>query len=71
MCSAAELGARVKEWTSRLAAGPRTALSLTKAMLNEAYALSFEQAIEEEARSQTINSARGLAGIQGARDRDA
>ena len=29
-------------------------------MLNDAYALSFEQAIEEEARSQTINSlARG------------
>jgi hypothetical protein len=48
-----------------------TELSLTKAMLNDAYALSFEQAIEEEARSQTINSARGLAGIQGARDRDA
>lgn len=41
-------------------------------MLNDAYALSFEQAIEEESRSQTINSLRGgLAGIEGARDRDA
>jgi 2-(1,2-epoxy-1,2-dihydrophenyl)acetyl-CoA isomerase len=67
----AELEAQVKEWASRLTAGPATALSLTKAMLNDAYALSFEQAIEEEARSQTINSARGLAGIQGARDTDA
>ena len=50
----AELEAQVKEWASRLTAGPATALSLTKAMLNDAYALSFEQAIEEEARSQTI-----------------
>jgi 2-(1,2-epoxy-1,2-dihydrophenyl)acetyl-CoA isomerase len=51
---AAELEAQVKEWATRLATGPTNALSLTKAMLNDAYALSFEQAIEEEARSQTI-----------------
>jgi 2-(1,2-epoxy-1,2-dihydrophenyl)acetyl-CoA isomerase len=70
---AAELEAQVKEWTSRLAAGPPTALSLTKAMLNDAYALSFEQTIEEESRSQTINSLvqGGLAGIEGVRDKDA
>jgi 2-(1,2-epoxy-1,2-dihydrophenyl)acetyl-CoA isomerase len=55
---AGELEAQVKDWTSRLAAGPPTALSLTKAMLNDAYALSFEQAIEEESRAQTINSTR-------------
>ena len=60
---AGELEALVKEWTSRLAAGPATALSLTKAMLNDAYALSFEQAIEEESRSQTINSS-----LRGSRD---
>jgi enoyl-CoA hydratase/carnithine racemase len=54
---AGELEAQLKEWTSRLAAGPATALSLTKAMLNDAYELSFEQAIEEESRAQTINSA--------------
>lgn len=54
---AGEVDARLEEWTSRLAAGPATALSLTKTMLNDAYALSFEQAIEEESRSQTINSA--------------
>jgi 2-(1,2-epoxy-1,2-dihydrophenyl)acetyl-CoA isomerase len=53
---AGELEAQVKEWTSRLAAAAPSALSLTKGMLNDAYALSFEQAIEEESRSQTINS---------------
>jgi enoyl-CoA hydratase/carnithine racemase len=51
---ASEIEAQVKEWATRLATGPTNALSLTKAMLNDAYALSFEQAIEEEARSQTI-----------------
>jgi 2-(1,2-epoxy-1,2-dihydrophenyl)acetyl-CoA isomerase len=49
-----DLEARVKEWASRLAEGPTKALSLTKAMLNDAYALSFEQAVEEEARCQYI-----------------
>lgn len=70
---ASELEAQVKGWTSRLAAGPTTALSLTKAMLNDAYALSFEQAIEEESRSQTINStARGSrAAIAGVLRKDA
>jgi 2-(1,2-epoxy-1,2-dihydrophenyl)acetyl-CoA isomerase len=51
---AAELEAQVKEWATRLATGPANALSLTKTMLNDAYALSFEQAVEEEARSQHI-----------------
>ena len=51
---------------------PTTALSLTKAMLNDAYALSFEQAIEEESRSQTINSAAqgSRAAIEGALKKD-
>lgn len=68
---AAELEAQVKEWSFRLADGPATALSLTKGMLNDAYALSFEQAIEQESRSQTINGARGLASIEDDRDREA
>ena len=55
---ATELEAQIKEWASRLAGGPTTALSLTKAMLDDAYALSFEQAIEQESRAQTINSSR-------------
>lgn len=53
---AGDLDARVKEWTSRLCGASPTAVSLTKTMLNDAYALSFEQAIEEESRAQTINS---------------
>ena len=53
---AVDLEAQVKEWTSRLAAGPTTALSLTKQMLNDAYALSFEQAIDAESQAQTINA---------------
>ena len=69
----AELETQVKEWTSRLAAGPTTALSLTKAMLNDAYSLSFEQAIEQESRAQTITSRdpEGQAGIEGALRKDA
>jgi 2-(1,2-epoxy-1,2-dihydrophenyl)acetyl-CoA isomerase len=51
-----ELEAQVKEWTSRLASGPTQALTLTKQMLNDAFELSFEQAIEEESRAQTINA---------------
>jgi 2-(1,2-epoxy-1,2-dihydrophenyl)acetyl-CoA isomerase len=69
---AGELEAQVKEWTSRLAAGPTTALSLSKAMLNDAYALSFEQAIEEESRSQTINAGQrgSKAAIDGVLKKD-
>jgi 2-(1,2-epoxy-1,2-dihydrophenyl)acetyl-CoA isomerase len=51
-----ELETQVKEWTSRLATGPATALSLTKQMLNDAYALSFDQAIEQESRAQALNA---------------
>jgi 2-(1,2-epoxy-1,2-dihydrophenyl)acetyl-CoA isomerase len=53
---AGELEAQVKEWTSRLLSVPINALSLTKQMLNDAYALSFDQAIEQESRAQTINA---------------
>jgi 2-(1,2-epoxy-1,2-dihydrophenyl)acetyl-CoA isomerase len=51
-----ELETQVKEWTSRLATGPGQALTLTKQMLNDAFELSFEQAIEEESRAQTLNA---------------
>ena len=69
---ATELEAQVKEWAARLAGGPTTALSLTKAMLNDADALSFEQAIEEESRAQTINSSRSgsRAAIEGVLHKD-
>lgn len=42
------------EWAARLASGPTTALSLIKRMLDGSDALTFEQAVEEEARGQHI-----------------
>jgi enoyl-CoA hydratase/carnithine racemase len=50
-----ELDSFVDEWARRLAEGPTLALSLTKSMLNASSALSMEQALEEEARSQALN----------------
>jgi 2-(1,2-epoxy-1,2-dihydrophenyl)acetyl-CoA isomerase len=50
-----ELDAFVDGWAARLTAGPPIALSLTKSMLNNGLNVSFEQAVEDEARSQTVN----------------
>ncbi len=50
-----ELDALVEEWATRLAAGPPIALAMTKRMLNRAFEQSFEQALDDEARSQTVN----------------
>jgi enoyl-CoA hydratase/carnithine racemase len=50
-----EIDAFVDEWAGRLAAGPPIALSLTKALLDGAQALSFGQALEAEAQAQAIN----------------
>src|SRR5271165_2692118 len=52
-----QLDAFVENWARILAAGPPLALSLTKSMLNESFALSFDQAVEEESRSQSANFA--------------
>ena len=52
---AGELDAVVDDWARRLAAGPPLALSMTKTMLNNALMVSMEQALEDEARSQTVN----------------
>src|SRR3954451_13916558 len=41
-------------WARRLADGPTTALSLTKRLLDGSASLTFEQAVEEEARAQHI-----------------
>lgn len=54
---AAELDGFVADWAQRLAAGPPLALSMTKAMLNNAVAPAFEQAIEAEAYAQNVNFA--------------
>jgi enoyl-CoA hydratase/carnithine racemase len=48
-----ELDAFVDGWASRLAAGPPLALS--KTMLNNAFAVSMDQALEDEGRCQTVN----------------
>jgi 2-(1,2-epoxy-1,2-dihydrophenyl)acetyl-CoA isomerase len=54
---AGELSAFVADWAARLAAGPPLALSLTKTMLNNSLAVSMDQALEDEARSQNVNFA--------------
>ena len=54
---AGELSAFVADWAARLAAGPPLALSLTKTMLNNSFAVSMDQALEDEARSQNVNFA--------------
>ncbi|MGA2835400.1 MAG: enoyl-CoA hydratase [Acidimicrobiales bacterium] len=53
----AELDAFVDGWARRLAGGPPIALSLTKSMLNNSMAVSMDQAVEDEARSQAVNFA--------------
>ncbi len=52
-----ELDAFVADWATRLAEGPTLALSMTKSMLNNSLAVSMEQALEDESRSQTVNFA--------------
>lgn len=52
---AAEIDALVADWAARLAAGPPIALAMTKRMLNRAFEQSFEQALDDEARCQTVN----------------
>ncbi len=50
-----ELDGVVAEWAARLATGPTLALSMSKKMLNDSMANGMEQAVEEEARAQTVN----------------
>jgi 2-(1,2-epoxy-1,2-dihydrophenyl)acetyl-CoA isomerase len=52
---AGDLDAFVADWAARLAAGPPLALSMTKTMLNNSLAVSFDQALEDEARAQSVN----------------
>ena len=51
----AELDAFVAEWASRLASGPPIALSLSKRLLDSSFDVSFEQALDDEGRAQTVN----------------
>lgn len=50
-----EIDGVVAEWSARLAAGPPIALAMTKRMLNRSFEQSFEQALDDEARCQTVN----------------
>ncbi len=54
---AAHLDAFVDDWARRLAAGPPLALSMTKTLLNNSMAVSMAQAVEDEARAQSVNFA--------------
>ncbi len=54
---AADLDGFVDEWAKRLAAGPPLALSMTKSLLNNSFAASMDEALEDEARSQSVNFA--------------
>lgn len=54
---AGELDAFVDDWARKLAAGPPIALSMTKTMLNNSFAVSMDQALEDEARAQNVNFA--------------
>ncbi|HEY2429401.1 MAG TPA: enoyl-CoA hydratase [Acidimicrobiales bacterium] len=49
-----ELDKAVDDWAARLAQGPTLALSLTKRLLDNSFATSFDQALEDEARSQHV-----------------
>lgn len=52
---AGDLDSFVADWARRLAAQPPLALSMTKTMLNNSMSVSMDQALEDEARSQTVN----------------
>jgi enoyl-CoA hydratase/carnithine racemase len=50
-----ELDTFVDSWARKLAAGPPLALSMTKRLLDSGLNVTMAQALEDEARSQTIN----------------
>ena len=50
-----ELDAFVDDWARRLAQGPPLALAMTKALLDNSTSVTMAQALDDEARCQTIN----------------
>jgi 2-(1,2-epoxy-1,2-dihydrophenyl)acetyl-CoA isomerase len=50
-----EIDAFVADWARRLAAGPPVALGLTKRLIGNSFAVTLEQAVEDEARAQAVN----------------
>jgi enoyl-CoA hydratase/carnithine racemase len=53
--AATDLDRFVDDWARRLAAGPPLALSMDKTMLNNAFSVSMDEALEDEARCQAVN----------------
>ena len=53
----ADLDAFVDDWATRLAAGPPVALAQTKHLLNNAMAVTMEEALDDEGMAQTVNIA--------------
>jgi enoyl-CoA hydratase/carnithine racemase len=54
---AGELDAFVDDWATKLASGPPIALAQTKDLLNNAFQVTLEQAVENEAKAQAVNGA--------------
>jgi len=52
---AGDLDRFVEDWARRLVAGPPIALAQTKRLLSNAYAVTLEQALEDEGWAQTVN----------------
>jgi 2-(1,2-epoxy-1,2-dihydrophenyl)acetyl-CoA isomerase len=50
-----EVDAFVADWASRLAAGPPIALAMSKRLLNNSFAVTLEEALDDEGLSQTVN----------------
>lgn len=50
-----ELDGFVDDWARRLAAGPPLALSATKAMLDDSFAMDLSEALEREGTTQIVN----------------
>ena len=51
----AELDEFVDAWVARLLSSPPIALAQTKRLLNNSYAVSMEQALDDEGAAQTVN----------------
>jgi 2-(1,2-epoxy-1,2-dihydrophenyl)acetyl-CoA isomerase len=54
--AAEKLDAFVADWADRLAAGPPLALSMTKRLLTNSFAVSMDEALEAEGLAQTVNT---------------
>jgi enoyl-CoA hydratase/carnithine racemase len=50
-----ELDAHVDDLAARLAAGPAIAMGMSKRLLNQAYSVSLNEALESEAHAQVVN----------------